>query len=259
MRTLLLLRHAKSRWDREGISDHDRPLKKRGKRDACRVGWLLVQQDCVPQLIVSSTAKRARGTAKRVARACNYAGEITLDHALYQAGPTGYLRMLQCMDDRYHRIMVVGHNPGIELLLEVLTGVSEAFRPAGLAAIELPINAWDEIQEFVGGELVGLWGPDQLKDVAKPDRADWKDDADEDEAFVDNAFESGGIEDDGFTDEDYEDEDHEYEDNVDADNSIAVVEDERVSAEDAADEGIRGELPATDTDLWSDRPSSFAS
>ncbi|MBN1247579.1 MAG: histidine phosphatase family protein [Anaerolineae bacterium] len=163
MKTLLLLRHAKSSWKHEGVPDHDRPLKKRGQRIAPKIGHLLVDQDLVPQLIVSSTAKRARKTARYVADACGYTGEIVLEHGLYQAGPMGHVRILQEVEDVYQRIMIVGHNPGLEVLLEVLTGKSEWLPTAALAHIELPINSWADVREYVGGELVNLWLPKELK------------------------------------------------------------------------------------------------
>ncbi|MGC9521583.1 MAG: SixA phosphatase family protein [Anaerolineae bacterium] len=163
MKTLLIMRHAKSSWKHAGMPDHDRPLKKRGERDAPRMGRLLVEENLVPQLIITSTAKRARRTAKMVAKACGYAGEVVLEHDLYAAGPMGLIRVLRNVDDRYHRVMVVGHNPGLEVFLEVLTGEAEWLPTAALAHVELPIGSWRKLQEYVGGELVGLWTPKKVK------------------------------------------------------------------------------------------------
>lgn len=168
MKTLLLLRHAKSRWDREGVPDHDRALKKRGKRDARRIGWLLLEQDLVPHLMISSTAKRARSTVKRVASACGYGGGIALEHELYEAGPMGYIRILRRVDDRHHRVLVVGHNPGLEVLLEVLTGVSTWLPAGALVRVDIPVRTWSEVQEYIGGEVVELWLPKQLKHLSQP-------------------------------------------------------------------------------------------
>ena len=85
MKTLLILRHAKSSWKHEQISDHDRPLNKRGKRDAPRIGRLLRDRNLAPELIISSTAKRARKTAAKAARECCYEGVIELCGELYLA------------------------------------------------------------------------------------------------------------------------------------------------------------------------------
>ena len=76
MKTLLILRHAKSSWDNLNHSDYDRPLNKRGKRDAPRMGEHIRQQEIVPDLILTSSAKRARKTATKVAKACGYTRKI---------------------------------------------------------------------------------------------------------------------------------------------------------------------------------------
>ena len=85
MKTLLILRHAKSSWKEQDLPDHDRPLNKRGKNDAPRMGKLLKDEDLIPDLIMSSTAVRAKKTAELVAKACKYKGKIVLNHSL---GPT---------------------------------------------------------------------------------------------------------------------------------------------------------------------------
>jgi phosphohistidine phosphatase len=126
------------------------------------MGRLILELDLVPQLILSSTAKRARKTAKLVAEACNYEGEIRLQHELYHAGPMGYIRVLQGLDDVHQRVMIIGHNPGLEVLLEVLTGVSEWLPTAALAQMRLPVDAWSGVKEYIDGDLVGLWTPKGL-------------------------------------------------------------------------------------------------
>ena len=161
MKTLLIVRHAKSSWKRDDIPDHDRPLKGRGKRDALELGRQILDRDLVPQQIISSTAKRARSTARLIAEACHYEAEIILEHDLYEAGPTGYLRALQGVDDRDQRVMVIGHNPGLEVLLEVLTGEARWLTTAAMVCVELPIASWSEIQEYVEGRIVSFWSPKQ--------------------------------------------------------------------------------------------------
>lgn len=168
MKSLLLLRHAKSSWQHEDIPDHDRPLKARGERDAPRMGRLLLDVGLVPELIISSTAKRAQRTAQYVADACGYADEIVLTRGLYQAGPMGHLRILRQVDNNTTRVMLVGHNPGLEVLLEVLTGISEWLPTAALAHIALPITDWAEVRHAIGGELVDLWTPKTLKQTPDP-------------------------------------------------------------------------------------------
>ena len=79
MKTLSIIRHAKSSWKDLGVPDHERPLNKRGRHDAPLMGKLLRDQNITPDLIISSTAIRAETTAKLVAKACKYKGEIIFD------------------------------------------------------------------------------------------------------------------------------------------------------------------------------------
>ncbi|MDE0296998.1 MAG: histidine phosphatase family protein [Candidatus Poribacteria bacterium] len=161
MKTLLILRHAKSSWKDEGVLDHDRPLNKRGKRDAPRVGELLLHQGLIPDLIVSSTAKRARSTAKRVAKACRYAGEIQLTSQFYHAPAGSYIEYLNHLPDEYSRVMVVGHNPGMEELVARL-GQNCTMPTAALANLSLPIDCWSELDGATEGRLVQVWYPRDL-------------------------------------------------------------------------------------------------
>lgn len=162
MKTLLILRHAKSSWKDEDRPDHDRPLNKRGKRDAPRMGKLLRERHLVPQLIVSSTAKRARKTASKVAKKCDYEGVIELTGDLYLAPCSQYLEVLRNIPDHIDRAMVVGHNPGAAELLIQLTGTGTHFPTAALAQVELDIRSWRELGDDARGRLVDLWRPREL-------------------------------------------------------------------------------------------------
>ena len=162
MKTLLILRHAKSSWKDSSLADHDRPLNKRGKRDAPRMGKLLREQDLVPDRIISSTAKRARNTAKAVAKACQCEGKVELTSEFYHAGPGSYLAVLQNVPDDDQRVMVIGHNPGMEALVTHLTGRMETMPTAALAHVELPIDQWMELDYEVQGGLLDLWRPKTL-------------------------------------------------------------------------------------------------
>ena len=159
MNTLLILRHAKSSWKDSSLSDHDRPLNKRGKQDAPRMGKLLLQQDLIPDRIISSTAKRARKTATAVAKACHRQDQVELTSEFYHAGPGAYLAVLQNVSDHDKRVLVVGHNPGMEALVTHLTGKMETMPTAALAHVTLPIEKWAELDYDVQGELLNLWRP----------------------------------------------------------------------------------------------------
>lgn len=161
MKTLLLLRHAKSSWDTTGLSDHDRPLNKRGKRAAERMGILLDREDLVPEHILCSSAKRARATAKRVMRASGFDGAVDYTRDLYLATPEGYLDALELVRDDTERAMLVGHNPGMEQLVYALSGQQERFPTAALAHVELPIDTWADALH-ARGTLAGFWRPREL-------------------------------------------------------------------------------------------------
>lgn len=162
MKTLLILRHAKSSWKDPTLADHERPLKKRGKRDAPRMGELIYEQDLTPDLILCSSAKRARMTAEAVAEACRYEGEINFLRDFYLADHETILHRLSDLGDEIMRVMVVGHNPDLEELLEVLTGDFERLPTAALAQITIPVVHWSELDENAEGKLVNVWYPREL-------------------------------------------------------------------------------------------------
>jgi phosphohistidine phosphatase len=163
MKTLLILRHAKSSWKNTGLADHDRPLTKRGKRDAPRMGRLLRDENLTPDLILSSTAKRALDTAEAVAEASGYEGEVESRPEFYMAGAEAYLRALRALSDDYECVMVIGHNPGLEELVEGLTGEAEAMPTAALAQVELTLKRWRDLSDETEGRLVNTWRARELK------------------------------------------------------------------------------------------------
>ncbi|MGH2604129.1 MAG: SixA phosphatase family protein [Dehalococcoidia bacterium] len=168
MKTLLLLRHAKSSWNDSPRSDHDRPLNSRGKRDAPRMGRLLAEQALVPDLIVSSTARRARKTAEKVAEASGYVGAIDAVAALYPGEPELLVRTIRSLSDEADRVLLVGHNPGLEEFLAAVIGRHEHFPTAALAHVELEIDRWQQFEPRAGGRLVHLWRPKELPPPAEP-------------------------------------------------------------------------------------------
>ncbi len=168
MKTLMILRHAKSSWKDDTIADHDRPLNERGKNDAPRMGQVIYQEDLTPDLIISSSAKRAVKTAALAAEACHYEGEILKNSDLYAAAPEAYLDVLSGLDEGFQRVMVVGHNPGLEELLLDLTGEAEALPTAALAVVSLKIDTWAELAGRLEGadeelgDLVHLYRPKEM-------------------------------------------------------------------------------------------------
>ncbi len=162
MKTLLILRHAKSSWSQPGARDYDRPLNQRGKRDAPRMGALILERGLIPQLILSSSAKRARKTAAKFAKACEYDGEVRHIDDFYLAPPEAYINALRQLDDQVACAMVVGHNPGVEDLLKELTGNDEVMPTAALGHIQIDIDRWSEIAVNGSAKLVELWRPSEL-------------------------------------------------------------------------------------------------
>ena len=162
MKTLLIMRHAKSSWNHPELSDYDRPLNARGKRDAPRIGKHLRQEGLIPDLILTSSAKRARRTANKVAKSCGYTGKVKKLDALYDTVPGVYFETLQALPDKYQRVMVVGHNPTMEQLVNHLTGEIKQMPTAALAHIELPIQQWNALDLYTRGALVNLWTPKTL-------------------------------------------------------------------------------------------------
>lgn len=159
MKTLLVLRHAKSSWKDVGVSDHERPLNKRGRRDAPRVGRLLVALKLIPDLTVTSSAVRALSTANEVVAGCGIADPVLVDSRLYLADPETIIDVVQSLGGDAERLLVVGHNPGCAELVGLLTGSSEEFPTAALAQVELSIDDWSELRGSTRGRLEMLWTP----------------------------------------------------------------------------------------------------
>lgn len=162
MKTLLILRHAKSSWKDTEIPDHDRPLNKRGKKDAPRIGRLLRDEDLQPDLIISSTARRARETVEFVAQESGYGADILWIESLYAADPEAYIEVLRNQPDIYGRVMVVGHNPGLEELIAMLTDEWEPLSTGALAEVSLQIERWADLDFDPVGKLVHVWRPREL-------------------------------------------------------------------------------------------------
>ena len=160
MKTLLVLRHAKSSWDDPSLDDHERPLNERGRRDASLMGELVREYGLIPDIVISSDAVRAQLTTETVAEATRYKGKILLDHRLYIASPDEILSLLRTVREDAGTIMIVGHNPGLEELLEHLTGESQDLPTATLAQVALPIDHWHDLTLSTQGKLLGHWRPE---------------------------------------------------------------------------------------------------
>ena len=159
MKTLLLMRHAKSSWKDESLDDHDRPLNKRGKREAPRMGELLRDQQLIPDYILCSSARRARKTAECVAFAAGFRGETRITSELYMVPPTRILEVLAQTPDSTSSVLLIAHNPSLEELFERLTNQSRGFSTAAIARLQLDIDAWGQVISSPSTEILDFWQP----------------------------------------------------------------------------------------------------
>lgn len=162
MKTLLIMRHAKSSWKDTKLKDRDRPLNKRGKRVAPQMGDLIKEKELIPQRILCSTALRAKQTAEALLTQLDYQGDVEYLDKLYMAEADDCVRILRHQPDEIERILLIGHNPGLESLIPMLTGRIEALPTAAIAYLSLPIKTWNDLKHDVDGELVELWRPKEL-------------------------------------------------------------------------------------------------
>lgn len=172
MKTLLLMRHAKSSWDDPGLDDHDRPLNRRGLRDAPRIAAWLMQQGRTPDSVTCSTAVRAEHTARIVHDVCHVAAPLEVAPELYHADLDAWQRVIRGLPQDSRTALCVGHNPGIEALVAWLTGEARHMPTAAVAVLELRISDW---RQFPDGKPVRewtLWRPKDLPDALPGDSAD---------------------------------------------------------------------------------------
>jgi len=155
MKQLLLCRHAKSSWNNPTLADIDRPLNKRGKRNAAIMGQRLARRGMVPDLILTSPAKRARKTAVRLCRGMTISKRvIRIDAAIYDTDVSGLLKIIDKIDDSHNRVMLIGHNCELTLLANQLAAVDIYNVPTcGIVGCSLAINSWQHTQQ-VPAELL---------------------------------------------------------------------------------------------------------
>jgi phosphohistidine phosphatase len=147
MKTLLLLRHAKSDWGVAGLRDFDRALAKRGLRDAPRMGETLKKQGVLPDMILCSPATRARETMELFKQAAELHVKVEFEQNIYEASSAQLIKLVRQLSDDYACVLMVGHNPGFENLLSRLTGSDRQMPTAALACMEFPIDAWEDVED----------------------------------------------------------------------------------------------------------------
>lgn len=148
MKRLTLIRHAKSSWKDDSLADHERPLSKRGERDAPLMGERMRARGARPSLIVSSPAVRARQTAQIIADCLGYPREfLHYASALYLASPHTLLATAAGQDDRHADVVLIAHNPGLlELARQLLPDWRHDNLPTtGIVAVDFDTQRWAEI------------------------------------------------------------------------------------------------------------------
>ncbi|HKR14074.1 MAG TPA: histidine phosphatase family protein [Pyrinomonadaceae bacterium] len=177
MRTLYLLRHAKSSWKDDSLKDFDRPLKRRGRDAAEQIGKILAGEKLASGsgklalgsgkltsfLVISSPAVRARETSKFVLESAGLKLEPRFDERIYEADVRTLLEVVESIPEKVETAMLVGHNPGFENLLAYLTGDDRHMPTAALAKIEFEAGSWGDISEG-SGRLASFVTPKELDD-----------------------------------------------------------------------------------------------
>ena len=148
MKTLYIIRHAKSSWKDLSLDDFDRPLNKRGQRDAPFMGKVLKGLHVKPDIILSSPALRAKMTAEIIAKKVKYSKKILFIDDIYEASAITLHRLLTKIDDKNSIAFLFGHNPGLNDLVEEYVDVDENIPTCGVVCIEFNAKSWSEISEL---------------------------------------------------------------------------------------------------------------
>ncbi len=159
MKILLLMRHAKSSWKQKKLDDKERPLNRKGEKDAPKMSELIQEKELFPQVILTSTALRCRLTAGALLERCCDELTVRALNGLYMAEPPAIVEAIQKADDPAQRLMIIGHNPGLESLLQTLTGEVESLPTASVAYLELPIDHWADLTLDTRAKTWDKWKP----------------------------------------------------------------------------------------------------
>lgn len=143
MKTLYILRHAKSSWSDPVLADFDRPLNDRGNAAAPFMGRLMSESGFSPEVILASPAERAKQTALLVKNAGKLAAKIKFEERIYEASPQTLRQVISGLEQTISSAMLIGHNPGMEGFIRYLTNEAQRMPTAALAIIDLPADKWE--------------------------------------------------------------------------------------------------------------------
>lgn len=144
------MRHAKSSWADANLADFDRPLNQRGLETAPFMGAVIKAKGIIPELIISSPAKRAKDTALLLKEAGDLSAELVFEDKIYEASPLSLMYISAGIDETVKTAMLIGHNPGMESFIKALTGSLEFMPTAAIAKITLNIENWYDVSANCG-------------------------------------------------------------------------------------------------------------
>lgn len=151
MKELILIRHAKSSWSNPLLDDFERPLNKRGEKNAPFMAKVLKQKGLTPDLIISSPSIRTKQTLDYFIQEFDYKGEIIFEESIYEAPFENLLKVIKNIDDKYKTIFLFGHNPGLNDLVDFLIGNFEENIPtSGVLQLNFDIKKWENLKEKIG-------------------------------------------------------------------------------------------------------------
>ena len=161
MRSIIIFRHGKSDWDAIYDRDHDRPLSKRGHKASKKMGRYLNEIQQIPEIVISSSAIRAKNTAKLALEHGSWFSELAIETKIYGGTSETLLNIIQSTEDKYRSICLVGHEPTCSSFISLCTYHSQRFKTASMAKINFKTNSWREI-EFGKGILEWIKSPKEI-------------------------------------------------------------------------------------------------
>jgi len=159
--SIIIFRHGKSDWNAVYGKDHDRPLSKRGINASKKMGLFLKKKNQIPDIVISSSAERAKTTAELAIKAGNWNSNFYIDERIYGRSSDFLLQLAKLIDDKHKNICFVGHEPTCSSFISLSTFHSARFKTASMAKINFSSNSWSEI-EFGKGTLDWLTSPKEI-------------------------------------------------------------------------------------------------
>jgi len=159
MKRLYLVRHAKSSWDDHSLPDFERPLNKRGFRDAPSMGKYLAENGHIPELMISSPALRSVSTAEIFAKEMGYSRDkILKDENIYEADVSDLIELVSGLGDKYSSVMLFGHNPGFSFFAAfLLPNHAESLSTCAILCIDFDVSSWKEISAESGKKVFSAY------------------------------------------------------------------------------------------------------